>query len=152
MSVWDDPDLRAGGEFVKLENRGDRVSGLITAVRSHTFDDGKKVPQVLFVDDVTGDERTWTAGQVQAKTKLSELRPEAGDWFSAELTDIERRAGGKTLKHFSIEVNRGGRPAAGAAAAGAAAAQQTDMASVFANLTPEQRAALQQQAATAPPF
>lgn len=157
MSVWDDPELRAGGDFVKLENKGDRISGVINAIRSHRFDDGGVVPQVLFVDDATGEERTWTAGQIQAKRKLAEQRPEAGDWFSAELTDVEKRAGGKTLKHIEIVVNRGGAPRqapAPAPAASAAPAQQADLAAVFAQLSPEQRAQLManQTNASAPPF
>lgn len=156
MSVWDDPELRAGGEFVKLENKGDRISGVITAVRSHRFDDGGVVPQILFTDDASGEERTWTAGQIQAKRKLAELRPEAGDWFAAELVDVERRAGGKTLKHIDIQVNRGGKPAAQASApaqpAAAAPAAAPDMASVLAQLSPEQQKALLAQAQTEPPF
>jgi hypothetical protein len=141
-SVWDDPDLRAGGEFVKLDNKGDKISGLINAIRSHRFDDGGVAPQILFVDDTTGEERTWTAGQIQAKRKLAELRPEAGDWFSAELADVEKRAGGKTLKHIEIVVNRGGKPAQPTAATVHAVAPAPDMAAVLAQLSPEQRAAL----------
>lgn len=159
MSVWDDPELREGGEFAKLENKGDRISGLITAVRSHRFDDGKVAPQVIFVDDVTGDDRTWTAGQVQAKAKLAALRPEAGDWFSAELTDVEKRQQGRTLKHIDVQVNRGGKPAEGTASAAAATTPaptgQPDMAAILAQLSPDQRAALmaqQQTANTGPGF
>lgn len=110
-SVWDDPDLRAGGEFVKLENKGDKIGGSILAVRAHRFDDGSVVPQIIYTDKIggTGEEKTWTAGQIQAKRKLAELRPEAGDDFVAELTDVERRSGGKTLKHIEIQVWRGGK-------------------------------------------
>lgn len=153
-SVWDDPELRAGGDFVKLENKGDRISGVISAVRSHRFDDGGVAPQVLFVDDTTGEERTWTAGQIQAKRKLAELRPEAGDWFSAALTDVEKRAGGKTLKHIDIQVSRGGKPTtAPPAAAAAATAVPADLSAVMAQLSPEQRAALAQASTgSAPPF
>jgi hypothetical protein len=155
MSIWDDPELREGGEFAKLENKGDRISGLITAIRSHRFEDGKVVPQVLFVDDTTGDDRTWTAGQVQAKAKLAQLRPEAGDWFSAELADVEKRAGGKTLKHIEIVVNRGGKPAQTAPAAtpaAAAAAPTADLSAVLAQLSPEQRNQLLAQQNSSPGF
>lgn len=119
MSVWDDPDLRAGGDFVKLENKGDKIGGKILAVRAHRFDDGSVVPQVIFVDKVNGtdEERTWTAGQIQAKRKLAELRPEEGDDFTAELTDVERRSGGKTLKHIDLKVWRGGKPLPGSSRA-----------------------------------
>lgn len=155
MSIWDDPELRAGGEFVKLEAKGDTISGVISALRSHRFDDGSVVPQVLFTDDTTGEERTWTAGQIQAKRKLAELRPEAGDWFKATLADVEKRSQGKTLKHIEIQVNRGGKPTGAPPAAGAPAAPaQPDLAAVLAQLSPEQRTQLlaQQGSNSSPGF
>jgi hypothetical protein len=112
MSIWDDPEMKPpADDFVKLEAKGDRVSGLITAVDKHDFGGGDIAPQISFTDDNTGEARTWTAGQLQAKRKLADLRPEPGDWFSAELTNVEKRAGGKTLKHIDISVNQGGPPA-----------------------------------------
>lgn len=155
MSVWDDPELRAGGDFVKLEAVGDQISGVITAVRSHRFDDGGVAPQVLFTDDTTGDERTWTAGQIQAKRKLAELRPEVGDWFKARLANIEKRSGGKTLKHIEIEVSRGGKPTPRMGeATPAQPSTDGDLSDVLGKLSPEQRAALMKQTSTAaaPPF
>lgn len=106
MSTWDDPDLAAGGEFYTFENIGDTASGVIKVVRTHTFDDGKKVPQILMVDD-DGSERTLTAGQVRLKAELVEQRPEAGDHLKVTLVNIEKRAGGKTLKIFNVQVTRG---------------------------------------------
>jgi len=152
-SVWDDPEIKAGGEFVKLENVGDTVSGTVTAIRAHRFDDGKVAPQVLLVTD-EGEERTLTAGQVRLKAELAEQRPEAGDHLKVTLSEIEKRAGGKTLKHFDVVITRGtGTPApavapvaaAVPAAVAAPAAPAIDPAAAMAalaNLTPEQRAAL----------
>lgn len=122
MSVWDDPELRAGGEFVKLEAVGDKVEGQVLAVRSHKFDDGSTAPQIIYQDASSGEERTWTAGQIQAKRRLAELRPEAGDWIKAVLVQIEKRSGGKTLKHIEIEVRHAGQGAAPATSAPAAPA------------------------------
>jgi len=111
MSVWDDPDLRGGGDFVKLEQVGDTIEGTIIAVRTHQFDDGSKVPQLLIARP-DGVEVTWSAGQIQAKRKLAELRPEAGDYLKVTYEHEERRSGGKTLKHLDVEVRRGnGKPA-----------------------------------------
>lgn len=141
-SVWDDPELREGGEFVSFENVGDKVSGTVNAVRAHRFDDGKVAPQILITTD-DGEERTVTAGQVRLKAELAAQRPEAGDHVSIELTDIEKRSGGKTLKHFEVQVTRGG--GAPAPAAPAPAPTQIDpaaAAAALANLTPEQKAAL----------
>jgi hypothetical protein len=147
-SVWDDPDLRVGGEFVKFENVGDTVSGTVNAVRAHRFDDGSVAPQILVTTD-EGEERTITAGQVRLKTELATQRPEPGDHIKVTFTEVEKRSGGKTLKHFTVEVNRGGAPAAATtpapAAAPATTAGQVDpaaAAAALANLTPEQKAAL----------
>lgn len=105
-SIWDDPEIRQGGEFIKLDNVGDEVAGTIQAVRRHRFDDGKVVPQLFLLTD-GGEERTLTAGQVRLKALLAEQRPEAGDHIRVRLTQIEPRAGGKSLKHFDVEIRRG---------------------------------------------
>lgn len=136
-SVWDDADLRAGGDYVRFEDVGDKVSGTVEAIRIHTFEDGKKVPQVIMTID--GEERTMTAGQVRLKAALAEQRPEVGDTLSVELTEVEKRAGGKTLKHFTVTVTRAG---AGATPAAAAAPVTADEAVAAGGITEEQRAAL----------
>lgn len=151
MSVWDDPEIRAGGDFFSFDQVGDEISGTIAAVRVHKFDDGGVAPQVLLTTDA-GEERTVTAGQILLKRELAEQRPEAGDWVRIKLTQIEPRGGKKTLKHFEVEVRRGNgqTPAAAPAAAqpAAPAAQpQGDGVSAEAlaalkALSPEQRAAL----------
>lgn len=115
MSVWDDPEIREGGAFVKFENVGDTVSGTITGVRSHRFDDGKVAPQILLTTD-DGEERTITAGQIRLKAALAEKRPEAGDHLTVTFTQVEKRAGGKTLKHFEVTVRHAGAGPAAATA------------------------------------
>lgn len=102
MSIWDDPDLRTSSDYVSFEKIGDRVAGTIINIRAHKFDDGKVVPQLLL--DVDGEEKTVTAGQVRLKAELAEKRPNPGDAIVIELIDIEKRAGGKTLKHFKVDI------------------------------------------------
>lgn len=142
-SIWDNPELRVGGEFVKFDKVGDTISGTINAIRAHKFDDGSVAPQILLVTN-DGEERTVTAGQIRLKTALAEQRPEAGDHITITFTQEEKRSGGKTLKHFDVTVTRGtGAPAATAAAP--AVQPQADpaaLAAAVANLTPEQKAAL----------
>lgn len=146
-SVWDDPDLRVGGEFVKFESVGDTIAGTINAIRAHRFDDGSVAPQILLTTD-DGEERTVTAGQIRLKAELATQRPEPGDHVVITHTEVEKRSGGKTLKHFSVQVTRGGRPAASTTASAAPAAAPTAVvdpataAAALANLTPEQKAAL----------
>jgi len=142
MSIWDDPQLATGGDFVKFEDVGDTVSGTVTAVRAHQFDDGKIVPQILLTDD-SGEDRTLTAGQIRLKVALAEQRPEAGDHLKITLTGVEKRPGGKTLKLFDVAVTRGGAaPQAAPAAPATPAAPAADVAAALSNLTPEMRKAL----------
>lgn len=122
MSIWDNPEIKSGGEFVKFENVGDTISGTITAIRTQRWDDGKVDPQILLVTD-DGEEKTVTAGQVRLKNLLAEQRPEAGDHIRITYTSKEQRAGGKTLKHWDLVVTRGtGTPPPAAAPAAAAVA------------------------------
>lgn len=140
-SVWDDPEIRAGGEFVSFDAVGDAVSGTVNAIRTHRFEDGKVVPQILLTTD-SGEERTLTAGQVRLKAELASQRPEAGDHIKVTLTDVEKRAGGKTLKVFDVVVTRGGAPATATAPTAAPAVDPAAAAQALANLSPEQKAAL----------
>ena len=105
-TVWDDPDIRVGGDYVKFENKGDEVEGVITGITVHTFPDGKKAPQLFLTKD-SGDEVTVTAGQIGLKVKLQELRPKTGDRIKIVMLGSERRDGGKTLKHWDVTVTPG---------------------------------------------
>lgn len=138
MSIWDDAEIRTGGEFIKFDAIGDTVTGTITAIRKHTFDDGKAVPQLFL--DVDGEERTLTAGQVRLKAELAIQRPEVGDSLTVTLANVEKRAGGKTLKHFDVTVVRGG--ATPAAPPAPAAAASTPAPATADQLTDQQRQAL----------
>ena len=114
MSVWDDPEIRTTSDYASFNEVGDSVSGVVTGVFAHRFDDGKVVPKIML--DTADGEIALTAGQVRLKAELSEKRPEVGDTLTVTLTEIEKRAGGKTLKHFDVVVVKGGKPAPAAAA------------------------------------
>lgn len=141
-SIWDDPEVITTGDYIKFETVGDTISGTITAVRKHTFDDGKVVPQIVL--DTDDGEKIVTAGQIRLKAELAAKRPGVGDQITITLSDVEKRAGGKTLKHFDVIVGPASAtaapaaPAAAAPAAGLTAEQEAAMAA----LSPEQRAAL----------
>ena len=114
MSVWDDPEMRTASDYASFNEVGDSVSGIVSGVFAHRFDDGKVVPKIML--DTADGEIALTAGQVRLKAELSEKRPEVGDTLTVTLTEIEKRAGGKTLKHFDVVVVKGGKPAPAAAA------------------------------------
>jgi hypothetical protein len=149
---WDDAEMFSADDFVKFEVVGSSVTGTITAIKRHRFDDGKVVPQ-LELDTADGP-KTLTAGQFRLKQELRELRPGVGDQITITYTKEEKLTGGKTLKHFSVIV--GPQPQAAPAPAPAAQAMPADhaMAPQFtaapaaapafdpASLTAEQLAAL----------
>lgn len=121
-SIWDDPDMSGGnGEFIKFDKVGDGVSGVVRKLGRKVWDDGSVSPQIELVSD-DGEEKTLTAGQVRLKLALAEKRPEVGDHLVVEMTEVEKRSGGKTLKHFRCDVTKGGKPTAGAGASAKAAA------------------------------
>ena len=114
MSVWDDPEMRVANDYAKFEAIGDTVSGTVTGVYAHRFDDGKVVPKIML--DTSEGEVALTAGQVRLKAELSEKRPEVGDTLTVTLSEVEKRAGGKTLQHFDVVVAKSGAPKTKAAA------------------------------------
>ena len=119
MSIWDNPELRASGDYIKFDSVGDTVTGVVQSIVAHRWDDGSVCPKIYL--DVNGEERTLTAGQVRLKAALAEQKPEPGDTLTVTLTEVEKRSGGKTLKHFDVKVARGSGAAPAAAAPAAAA-------------------------------
>lgn len=139
-SVWDDPDLRGGnGAYIKFDAIGDTVTGTVVNITAHRWDDGSVSPQVLL--DTADGEKTVTAGQVRLKSALAEQRPERGDTITITLSDIEKRSGGKTLKHFTVDVVRAGSAPAAAPPAPVAAPAEAP-AAVAAQYSPEQLEAM----------
>lgn len=140
MSIWDDPELHVSDDYVKFETPGDTITGTITALRIHRFDD-KPVPQIV-IRTPEGHERTVTGGQARLKALLTEKRPDVGDTITITMTNVEKRAGGKTLKHFEVDIAKGGATVAPAAAP---AATPDPVATLAASgLTPEQIEAAKQ--------
>lgn len=144
QSVWDSPAAQVGGDFTTFTQPGDTISGKIVEVRLGTDFAGNPAPE-LVIDTAEG-EKIVTAGQVRLKVALAEARPAVGDAITITMTQLENRPGGRTLKHFQVEVNgtKAESPAAtqAAPAASAPVGQTPEQAAALANLTPEQKAAL----------
>lgn len=115
MSIWDDPEVQVNDDYVRWETPGDAVTGTVVFITKHTFPDGKVAPQ-LNIEDADGNVRILTAGQMQLKAKLGELRPEVGDTIYVKFERTEKRDGGKTLKVFDVRVKKGDEQPAKAAA------------------------------------
>ena len=122
-NIWDDPDMRADGDYVAFNDPGDKVVGEILGITIHTFPDNKRAPK-LYIRTDDGEEKTLTAGQFELKKKLGELRPETGDRIAVVFTGAEKLEGGKTLKRFDVQVQRGAAAvSAGGAGAGVSASE-----------------------------
>jgi hypothetical protein len=142
-SVWDDPEIQPSGDFVKFENPGDTVTGRITLIGKKRWDDGNVSPQLDLVDG-NGESKTVTAGQVRLQAALREQRPEVGDTITITYTSMEKRAGGKTLKHFDVTVNGGG----GATPGSVPVTRETTGTSIYAGASPELAERLLQELAS----
>lgn len=121
MSIWDDEDIKASvGAYFKLTNVGDEIAGILTAMAKRPFVDAKSGvtthhAELTFMCD-DGVERIFTAGQIQTKIQLDEIRPEIGDWLSIKLTGLEKRPTGQ-LKNIKVTHRKGDGTAPVAAAA-----------------------------------
>lgn len=131
--IWDDPELHITDSYVKFENPGDTVTGKVLGISVHRWDDGSTCPQLLL--DVDGEEVNLTAGQTRLKRALAEQRPQPGDTITATFTEVEKRPGGKTLKHFDVTVTRG-------STASTKAEPEAQAEPESKKLTPEQQAAI----------
>ena len=96
-----------GGDFVKFENVGDQVVGVIKEVREGKDFNGSPCPElVLEVED--GEEKTVTAGQVRLKAELAEKRPQVGDKIRITYSGVgDAKPGKAPAKLFTVDVKEG---------------------------------------------
>jgi len=111
-SIWDDKEIQSSGSYVKLTEKGDSIEGRILKIVKRTFTATRKgeedsVSPELTLECADGTEKIFTAGAIRLKLELVEKRPEVGDWIKITLTDIEKRGGGRELKHWSVEIRKG---------------------------------------------
>lgn len=98
---------RPSGDFNrwKPETEGDAISGVVKQVRIATMPDGNRYPSITISKD--GVDWDVLASQTQLLRLLAEKKPQPGDTISIVFTRLEKLAGSKTLKHFTVEVTRG---------------------------------------------
>jgi hypothetical protein len=103
-----DYDKYAGsGEYVKFEDVGDQVIGVIKDIREGRTFNGDPCPELVLEDD-EGDERTVTAGQVRLKAALAEKRPQKGDRVRIVYSGVgEAKPGKAPPKEFTVDVKQG---------------------------------------------
>lgn len=96
-----------GGDYVKFENVGDQVIGVIKEVREGRDFSKNPCPElVLEVED--GEEKTVTAGQVMLKQALAEKRPQKGDKVRITYSGVgDAKPGQAPAKLFTVDVKEG---------------------------------------------
>lgn len=111
---WADPEIQVTDEYYGFPDGvfGTTASGVVKWVGKHQYDDGKVVPSLILVDDVTGEDKTLNAGQIRLKHLLLEKRPMPGNHLKVVYVSDESRGAGKSMKHFSVDVNVAGAVAA----------------------------------------
>ena len=102
-SFWDDPEVQVSSEWARLDVVGDQVEGTIAKLGKKVWPDGGVSVEIMFRED---DAPALTAGQVLLKQALATLKPVPGDFLAVTLGEIERRAGGKSLKRFVVSIKR----------------------------------------------
>lgn len=107
MSInWDNfkrPDTGDFPERWRPETAGDTIHGKITTIRVATMPDGNTYPSLTI--DVGGVHREVLASQAMLLQRLAAIQPKVGDTITIVFTQIEKLAGGKTLKHFNVTID-----------------------------------------------
>lgn len=136
QSIWDDPDLQTGDNFFTFEHVGDTLQGRIELIKRQVWADGSVSPQ-LFLTAPDGTEVILSAGQIRLKNDLVAQRPAPGDDIWIQMTKVEPRGGGKTLKHFDVRVRRNNIPNYQSQFGRAAHAQQQQAAAAWQGQQPQ---------------
>ena len=106
MSTWDAaPAAPTAGNYAKWETAGDNVVGTVTHVDpvGATTVKGVECPLVI-VQTADGEDVSISCSQAQLWQKMLDARPEVGDKIAVQMTEVEKRPNGHTLKHFVVEV------------------------------------------------
>lgn len=97
-----------GGDFVKFDNVGDEVIGIIKDVREGRDFNGNPCPLLVLEVNETGEEKTLTAGQVMLKAALAEKAPKVGDKVKITYSGMSEAKPGKApAKLFTIDIKPG---------------------------------------------
>lgn len=106
MSSNEWSDIPAGGgNYAKWAEVGDTVAGEITSKFRGTDMQGNPCPAIVVRAD-DGSETTISASQAMLKAKMIEASPQVGDRIKVAFVRLEKRDGGKTLKHFEVTVKK----------------------------------------------
>lgn len=96
------------GNFVKFENVGDKVVGIIKHIRDGKDFNGNPCPELILEVNDQGDEQTVTVSQVRLLSLFRQQAPQEGDKIRIEYTAVGPASPGKApAKEFTLEVKPG---------------------------------------------
>lgn len=102
---WD--EFAQTGDWVRFDQVGDGVVGVIKAIRQGTDFNQNPCPELILETD-GGEEKTVTAGQVLLKSALAEKRPNVGDKIRIVYSGIgDAKPGKAPAKQFTVDVKTG---------------------------------------------
>ncbi len=103
-----DYDRYTGGDYMKFEEIGDRITGTIKKVREGEDYSRNPCPELILEINEDGDEQTVTAGQAGLKMALAEKRPQVGDRIRITYSgNGSAKPGQNPMKEFTVEVKPG---------------------------------------------
>lgn len=140
-SLWDNPDLKTGETYLSLKEVGDKVENAeVAEVGFHYYEPGQATPQLHLVDYAGNSLGILTCGTINLKRLMKDNQVMPGDRIKRlELVRIESRPGGKTLKHYELDLDRPVAAAPSAAAGGDDPAPAGTDPAVWAGLSEEKR-------------
>lgn len=96
------PRTGAGVSWVKWDEPGTTITGIIDDVRAGSDYNGNHCPELEL--DTTDGTVIVTAGQAHLKGELLALRPEPGDGIEIEYVGLTKLSNGRNMKRFRVEV------------------------------------------------
>jgi hypothetical protein len=101
-------DKYTSGDYVKFDEVGDSVTGIIKEIREGRDFNGNPCPLITLEVSEEGDEKTLTAGQVLLKAALAEKAPQVGDKIRITYSGVgEAKPGKAPAKVFTVDVKPG---------------------------------------------
>lgn len=107
MTTFDYSRYATSGDYVKFEEVGDAIIGVVKDVREGRTFNGDPCPE-LILEDGDGDEHTVTASQVMLKAALAEHAPQVGDKIRIVYSGVgDAKPGQAPAKLFTLDVKKG---------------------------------------------
>jgi len=108
MTAFNFDKYVSGSDYVKFNEIGDQVVGIIKEIREAPDYNGNPCPELVLEVSEGGDEKTLTASQALLKAALAEAAPQVGNKIRITYTgNSQGKPGRNPAKEFKVEVKPG---------------------------------------------